>query len=173
MIGELRGHLNRLNEVYRVPNAFRLLYRVFYYDARPLLGKAHTPVDHRPIDYAQTTQGLFRMFKALRDIPNLTVRLGEVRREGDRSWILKARPQQRLLDAPGGRVDWPISFRRRQKGVDMRIGLDIASETRLESFSFRRRRPGGSKAGRRSIPSEGVSDLRPGSPKRSLSAPVA
>ena len=134
-IGELaRGHLNRLNEVYRAPNASRLLYRVFYYDARPLLGKAHTPVDHRPIDYAQTTQGLFRkrLFNALRDIPNLAVRLGEVRRDGDRSWLLKARPQQRLLEGKlgaGELTDADFVPALRQKGVDMRIGLDIASIT--------------------------------------------
>jgi len=40
----VRGHLSQLNHVYRLQNTSRLLYRVFYYDARPYAGKAHTPI---------------------------------------------------------------------------------------------------------------------------------
>lgn len=130
----VHGHLKRLNEVYRVPNPLRLLYRVFYYDARPYGSRGHTPVDHRPIDYGETTQALFRkrLFKRLRNSPHVAVRLGEVRKDRDRSWILKATPQKRLL---GGQLrhedltDADFAPALRQKGVDMRIGLDIASIT--------------------------------------------
>lgn len=134
-IGQLvRSHLDQLNEVYRVENVFQLLYRVFYYDARPYDRKAHTPVSKRPIDYARSSQATFRgsLFDALRRRPNLAVRLGEVRRESHRSWILKAESQRRLLNgdlAANALSDDDFEAALRQKGVDMRIGLDIASIT--------------------------------------------
>ena len=96
--------------------------------------KGHTPVDRRPIDYGRTTHARFRerLFRVLRGHANLAVRLGDVRRGRDRSWILKARPQDKLL---GGELraedltDADFVPALRQKGVDMRIGLDIASIT--------------------------------------------
>ncbi len=132
-VGQLvRHHLSQLNDVYRVPNAISLLYRTFYYDARPYAGKAHTPVGNRAVDYARTPQAVFResLFKALHGQPNLAVRLGEVRRDPSRSWLLRERPQKELLRgriAVGDLADGDFTPALRQKGVDMRIGLDIAS----------------------------------------------
>jgi len=130
----VKGHLNQLNEVRSVPNYFRLLYRTFYYDARPYDRKAQTAIRKRPIDYAKTDEAIFRsqLFDALRGSPNLAVRLGEVRKDSDRSWVMKANPQKRLL---AGQIsveqltDDDFAPALRQKGVDMRIGLDIASIT--------------------------------------------
>ena len=83
----VRRHLEQLNDVYGVHSVFQLLYRTFYYDARPYDKKAHKPVSGRAIDYAKTDQALFRerLFNALRGSRNLAVRLGEVRKERDRS----------------------------------------------------------------------------------------
>ena len=96
----IRGHLNQLNDIQKASNPLSLLYRSFYYDARPYDKKAHTPITNRPIDYARSPQALFRkgFFDALRGRPNLAVRLGEVRKDIDRSWILKAQPQTNLLN---------------------------------------------------------------------------
>ncbi|MCY4121453.1 MAG: NYN domain-containing protein, partial [Acidobacteria bacterium] len=60
------------------------------------------------------------------------LRLGEVRRDSDRAWSLKPEPQRHLLR---GEVtfndvsDGDFAAALRQKGVDMRIGLDIAAIT--------------------------------------------
>ncbi len=128
------SHLKQLNQVYHAPSPLQLLYRTFYYDARPYDKKGHTPVGNRSIDYAATRQALFRkrFFEVLRGHPNLAVRLGEVRKDGDRSWVLKALPQKKLLN--GGLTveeltDDDFAPALRQKGVDMRIGLDIATIT--------------------------------------------
>ena len=82
----------------------------------------------------QVHEAIFRneLFDALHRRPNLAVRLGEVRRDSHRSWVLKATPQERLLKgdmavAELSDDDFRAAFR--QKGVDMRIGLDIASIT--------------------------------------------
>ena len=130
----VRHHLIQMNDVYRIPNPFQLLYRTFYYDARPYGGKAHTPVGNRPIDYARTPQALFRerLFKTLHGQPNLAVRLGEVRKDPSRSWILREVPQKGVLKgriAVSDLTDEDFTPALRQKGVDMRIGLDIASIT--------------------------------------------
>ena len=130
----VRSHLEQLNEVYKVPNAFQLLYRIFYYDARPYDGKEHKPVSSSAIDYARTDQARFRecLFHALRSSRNLAVRLGEVRKDSHRFWILNAGPQKELLNGQlsvEDLTDDDFTPALRQKGVDMRIGLDIASLT--------------------------------------------
>lgn len=130
----VRGHLNQLNAVYQFPSPLQLLYRTFYYDAEPFDGKQHTPVGKRVIDYSKTDQATFRkaLFTALHDCPNLAVRLGEVRKDTDRFWILKAKPQSMLLNRSltiEKLNDDDFAPALRQKGVDMRIGLDIASIT--------------------------------------------
>ena len=130
----IRSHLDQLNQVYKVGNAHQLLYRTFYYDARPYDRKAHQPVSGRAIDYARTGQALFRgrLFNVLRGSPNLAVRLGDVVKDKNRSWILNAEPQKELLHgrlAVEDLTDNDFVPALRQKGVDMRIGLDIASLT--------------------------------------------
>ena len=128
----VRSHLDQLNKVYDVHHPNQLLYRTFYYDARPYDQKAHTPINNRAIDYAKSEQARFRtaLFEALCGVPYLAVRLGEVRKDGNRFWTLRAGPQRALL---AGRrtiqdlTDEDFAPSLRQKGVDMRIGLDIAS----------------------------------------------
>ena len=130
----VRRHLEQLNEAYQFQSPSQLPYRTFYYDARPYGDKAHRPVSNAAIDYAKTDQARFRkqLFDALRSSRNLAVRLGEVRKDRGRSWILDAEPQKALLNgriAVGDLTDDDFAPALRQKGVDMRIGLDIASLT--------------------------------------------
>lgn len=128
------SHLRQLNRTHHAPDPFGLLYRTFYYDARPYRGKTQTPIGNKPIDYSRTPEAQFRedLFKALHGTPNLAVRLGEVRKDPSRSWLLRSASQKRLLRrviSVDDLVDDDFSPAFRQKGVDMRIGLDIASIT--------------------------------------------
>jgi len=130
----VRRHLDQLNEIYKAPHHLQLLYRCFYYDAKPYNEKAHKPIGKQPVDYAKSDQALFRnrLFECLRNRPNFAVRLGEVRMDKDRRWMLKADKQKQLLDGKielRELVDEDFIPALRQKGVDMRIGLDIASIT--------------------------------------------
>jgi uncharacterized LabA/DUF88 family protein len=130
-IGQLvAGHLKQVNDAVRLPNPFGLLYRCFYYDASPYLNRGHKPVSKQAIDYSKTPEAKFRLalFEALRRRSHFAVRLGEVRQE--RAWILREQPQKALLARTrtvDDLTDDDFAPGLRQKAVDMRIGLDIAS----------------------------------------------
>lgn len=128
------SHLDQLNDVYRVAHRNRLHYRTFFYDAAPYEQKAHKPVSNEPFNFASTRQARFRknLFRTLHRIPNLAVRLGEVKKDSNNPSVLKSRIREELLKgrcSPGELTDDDFYPSFRQKGVDMRIGLDIASIT--------------------------------------------
>ena len=130
----VRSHLSQLNDIHHATNFYSLLYRCFYYDALPYSNKGHTPISKRGIDFAKSEMATFRLrlFDALRGQRNFALRLGEVKKPSNSSWTLKPEAQKRLLRGDlevSGLVDSDFLPDLRQKGVDMRIGLDIASIT--------------------------------------------
>lgn len=130
----VHSHLRQLNQIHQVANLRSLLYRCFYYDAVPYANKLHMPVSKTTVDYAKTNIAYFRnsLFAAIRKQPDFALRLGEVRKPGDSSWILKPEAQKLLLSGgkdAAGLADGDFTPAFRQKGVDMRIGLDIAAVT--------------------------------------------
>ncbi len=132
-IGQLvYNHLERLQKDYGGATPYALLYRCFYYDATPYKNRGHLPISGKSIDYSKTPEAVFReeLFNQLRKRPSFAVRLGKVERE--RSWVLKLEPQKELLAGtkqPNELVDADFAAGFRQKAVDMRLGLDIASIT--------------------------------------------
>ncbi len=133
LIGVLvRSHLDQLQKQYGGEKRSALLYRCFWYDARPYSRKGNFPVSGRAIDYEKSAQAKFRndLFGLLRKRASFAVRLGEVRRE--RAWILSEQAQKALLQgrrAVADLTDDDFAPGLRQKAVDMRFGLDIASLT--------------------------------------------
>lgn len=126
------SHLRHLNETACVQNPHALLYRCFYYDAQPYTKKGHLPISRRAIDYGKSDEARFRLalFDLLRRRHSFAVRLGQVRRE--RSWILSEQAQTDLLSGRrtvADLTDADFQPGLRQKAVDMRIGIDIASIT--------------------------------------------
>ncbi len=132
-IGQLvNSHLTYLNKTSRASNPYSLLYRCFFYDALPYTARGHLPISKRAIDYSKSKEALFRtsLFELVRRRRNFALRLGKVYRE--RAWVIKEEVQKDLLDKRRTIVsltdsDFKPVFR--QKTVDMRIGLDIASMT--------------------------------------------
>lgn len=130
----ITAHLNYINKIERREHARSLLYRSFYYDARPYLEKGHLPISKRSIDYAKSDTAKFHLalHDCLRRTSNMAVRLGEVRRDTASLWELRPNVLAALLKherdfATLTDDDFRPTFR--QKAVDMRIGLDIASLT--------------------------------------------
>jgi len=108
----------------------RDLYRIFFYDCPPLQKLAHLPVTRKSVNFARTPQAVFRitLHDELRKLRKVALRLGHLMDRAE--WKLKEGKLKLLL---GGILrfeelsDEDFEYEATQKGVDMRIGLDIAS----------------------------------------------
>jgi uncharacterized LabA/DUF88 family protein len=103
------------------------LHRIYFYDSRPLEVSEKKPLSGDTIDFgASSTAARNKSLQALLvQQPFFALRFGELFLEG---WRLK----KKVLKKPGPKVEIcadDIEPNIRQKGVDMRIGLDIASLT--------------------------------------------
>lgn len=126
------GHLFRLNNTYCAPNYWSLLYRAFYYDAAPYENSTQFPISRTRLNYNNTKEAIFRreLFEQIRRTRKFALRLGEVYREN--GWRLTEEASKAIRDGtldPTNLSDRDFSFGLRQKGVDMRIGIDISSIT--------------------------------------------
>jgi uncharacterized LabA/DUF88 family protein len=109
----------------------RKLYRIFFYDCPPLQKKAHNPVSKKAVDFSKTPTAGWRLafHEALLKKRKVALRLGYL---NDRTghWIIKP---DRLKELLAGKIPLSalvpddVKYDVKQKGVDMRIGLDIAS----------------------------------------------
>lgn len=109
----------------------RGLYRIFYYDCPPLGKTVYHPLLKRGIDFRQseTYEWTNNFFSELKKQRKVALRLGELS-DSYASYKISA-PALKDICSGDRRIedlnesDFSISFQ--QKGVDMRIGLDIAS----------------------------------------------
>lgn len=123
--GILRN-LRKANQ--RVPK--RELYRILFYDCTPLTKKVHNPISNAAIDYSKTREAEFRrgFHGELKKMRKVALRLGRVADGGH--WTIKPKVTKQLLRQTVKVTDLEASdviYDVRQKGVDMKIGLDIAS----------------------------------------------
>jgi uncharacterized LabA/DUF88 family protein len=103
------------------------LHRIYFYDAKPLDLVSTPPLGGGVVDFGASSTAVRnkRIHAELLREPFFALRFGELVHEG---WRLKSR----VLHQPGPRIEiCAADFEPdiRQKGVDMRIGLDIASLT--------------------------------------------
>lgn len=118
-------HLTQRGDVER-----KDLYRIFVYDCPPLSKKAQLPVSKRPIDFSRTDTAEFRkqLHTELKCLRKVALRLGRL--QDLRTWRLKPRVLEELLKGQrdfASVTDADLAYDVRQKGTDMKIGLDIAS----------------------------------------------
>jgi uncharacterized LabA/DUF88 family protein len=104
------------------------LHRVYYYDALPLRESHQIPLGGGARDFASepTAARSDAMLAALARMPFVALRLGELSFEG---WEV---PEKILRKAPDQGLHLTAKMlkpRIKQKGVDMRIGMDIAALT--------------------------------------------
>ena len=107
--------------------ADRRLHRVYFYDAPPLLSTQSKPLAGGRVAFGDKALARHnkRLHEELRDVPFVALRMGDLRFRG---WTLNSKKlpadvQQLEITADDLRPNI------HQKGVDMRIGLDIASLT--------------------------------------------
>lgn len=108
------------------------LYRIFFYDCPPLEKQAHLPISGRAVDFSRerTTRFRHELHRALKEQPDVALRLGKLDEENVR-WVF--RDDHMLTRLLRGKValadltDEDFRYHASQKGVDTRIGLDIAA----------------------------------------------
>lgn len=107
------------------------LYRIFFYDCPPLSKKAHHPITGKAIDFSKTGTFAFRtkLHKELVKLRKLAIRWGRLA-DYPGGWIINPDSTKEILSGKK-KVDElteeDVKYEVSQKGVDMRIGLDIAS----------------------------------------------
>lgn len=107
--------------------ADKRLYRIFFYDAAPLETTATKPLGGAPIDFGSTDTATRNkvLHRDLSRLPCFAFRFGELVHRG---WQI--RPRKLKTDGTQVCISCDdLMANIQQKGVDMRIGLDIASLT--------------------------------------------
>lgn len=103
------------------------LLRIYYYDAPPSDKMVTYPVSGNSLNLAGTMR--FREAQSLYDRlimkPNVALRMGEARLSRHR-WKIKPHVARGLVTNPRALTDGDFDLDIRQKGVDIRIGMDMA-----------------------------------------------
>jgi uncharacterized protein (TIGR00288 family) len=107
----------------------REFYRIFFYDCEPLTKQMHTPIGKRAVNFGKTPEATFRkaLHVELQKLRKVAIRLGRL--NDTARWKLSVEATMRLIENPQGfvPVDEDFKIDTIQKGVDMRLGLDVAS----------------------------------------------
>ena len=123
-----KRHLNEkiLGETYN-----HSLYRIFYYDCPPIKKSVYNPITKENIELekSQTFAWINEFFSCLKTKRKFSLRMGEIS-STTIGYNLKSEPLKKLLHnriTVDDLTENDIYLNIEQKGVDMKIGLDIAS----------------------------------------------
>ena len=109
-----------------------ILYRVFYYDCHPLSKTVCNPISHKNISYGKTNVFKFKkeLLEELKKKRKMALRMGDLK---DHSvWHLKLGLLKKLIDkkiSVDDLAEDDVYLELKQQGIDMKIGVDIASMT--------------------------------------------
>ena len=101
------------------------LFRIYYYDCPPFGGELVHPMSAALEDYSKTAvfSGRTRLLDKLERADHVALRAGQLAARG---WKLRNRSQQELMLHPRACAAGDFEPDFHQKGVDMKIGLDVA-----------------------------------------------
>jgi uncharacterized LabA/DUF88 family protein len=106
------------------------LYRIFYYDCLPYGQRQHYPISKKSVDFSKSAlhSESLALFEELKKKRKVALRLGKIKDRGNWQIFpekLKAlfKGEMRFEDLQ----DSDLFYELRQKGIDMKIGVDIAS----------------------------------------------
>ena len=129
--GQFPSHTDILNEVGALQAhgdlAGLAIYRVFYYTADPLTSRATNPISKVETNFASTSQHSqnLSLINMLENQPDFAVRRGQLVLQG---WKIRPMAIQALSAGTKSTVTGAdLKPNINQKGVDMMIGLDMAS----------------------------------------------
>lgn len=106
------------------------LYRIFYYDCLPLGKKVHNPISKKVVDFSKTDEYVFRtdLLEALKRKRKVALRIGTLK--DNHNWQIYPGRVKELLAGKKSLEDLTeneIYLDVQQKGIDMKIGVDIAT----------------------------------------------
>ena len=106
------------------------LYRIFFYDCPPIDKKAHYPISNKCVDFGKSDLAKFKhdFLENLKQKRKFALRLGRV--QDLEGWTLKPGVLKELLSKKRkfeDLTDDDFIYGFRQKEIDMKIGVDIAS----------------------------------------------
>ncbi len=106
------------------------LLKIFYYDCFPYINSEKSPISGKTIDFSQTSLAQFKLklFDELKKTRKMVLRLGELKT--GYGWLIKPMLTKGLLKGTSdfkSLTDDDFYFDLQQKGVDMKIGLDIST----------------------------------------------
>jgi uncharacterized LabA/DUF88 family protein len=118
----------KCDDLQRIPEvAEHELLRIYYYDAYPAAQTLRLPVSREPYNSGETER--FRQSQSLFDQlvlkPSFALRMGQVG-IAPTHWKLKGKVPRELVRKPRPLADDDFVVDAQQKGVDMRIGMDMA-----------------------------------------------
>lgn len=107
------------------------LYRIFYYDCPPMTRQVYHPLTQKNVNFAKSDTYIWAInfFDELKKKRKVALRMGELS-EQQAHYVLKNNKLNQLIRGQISVQDLTekdFLFNVEQKGVDMRIGLDIAS----------------------------------------------
>lgn len=102
------------------------LYRIFFYDCPPYKGTSINPISKKEINFEKTKHATFRLgiHRELLKHRKVALRLGTITPV---KWQIGDRAAQKLLKGNYKLEEDDVVYGLKQKGVDMRIGLDVAT----------------------------------------------
>ncbi len=124
------GLLRNLRQVNSKGVEKKELYRIFFYDCPPLVKRAQNPVTKKGFSFGDTPEAKFRneFHQELKRFRKVALRFGRIADEGH--WVINAKKTKELLNRKisiDELSEGDVKYEARQKGVDMKIGLDISS----------------------------------------------
>jgi uncharacterized LabA/DUF88 family protein len=118
--------LDECNRIASHPELFELsLLRIYFYDAPPSKARVSHPLTGQEIDLGRSTihAERRRFLDAVEMLPNVALRMGELSVHG---WRLRTGALEEVSRSRRSLQEQDVELDIEQKGVDLRIGLDIA-----------------------------------------------
>lgn len=121
------------NDIYQVAHSHvgseNYLYRIFYYDCVPLDKRVHNPISNMCINFANSKQAIFKreLIEELKKKRKVALRLGTLKTS---DWRFRPQVVKELIKKTKSideLSEEDVVFEIRQKGIDMKIRVDIAT----------------------------------------------
>lgn len=124
---------NIANDIYTIAHSHvgnqNYLYRIFYYDCFPLSKRVHNPISKKCVNFEISPEAQFKkqLLEELRKKRKVALRLGQLK---DSNWQFYPNVVKDIISGKKDKnslQENDIYYEMHQKGIDMKIGVDITT----------------------------------------------